>query len=484
MTFIDKLRASAAAARKAWFREAAGVTIDDDEDQWRRLTGETDRDLSPMTQRRMRKLALYLWEANVLANRLVELPVAYMLAEGVSLTVKDPDAQKYLDAFWRDPINSMDLKLPKKVRELALFGEQCWPAFVNEVSGHVRLGYLDPELIETVVTDPDNAEQPIGIVTVRDRKGQARRYRIIVNGPEEVFSRRTREIRETFTSGECFYFTVNDLSNGRRGRSDLLAQMDWLDGYDQFLFGELERGSFLRAFIWDVTLKGATPEEVKARAREITTPSPGSVRVHNEAEEWKASSPELGQYESAAGARMFRNHILGGGTIPEHWFGGGGEVNRATALEMGDPTFKVFSMRQRTLKHILEEVGTFVVSRRLDPSGRSAFDPEEPDPDLVPEAVFPELTSRDTSKYASALQQVVAAVAIAIERGLVGEMLGLRLIEAVAGRLGVEFDAEAELETARAEAARRAEADVFQELPEEQPEETPAGEPGAEPLEE
>ena len=33
------------------FREAAGVTIDDDEDQWRRLSGDANRDLSPMTQR-------------------------------------------------------------------------------------------------------------------------------------------------------------------------------------------------------------------------------------------------------------------------------------------------------------------------------------------------------------------------------------------------------------------------------------------------
>lgn len=37
----------------------------------------------------MRDMALYLWEANLLANRLIELPVAYLLAEGVRLTVKD-----------------------------------------------------------------------------------------------------------------------------------------------------------------------------------------------------------------------------------------------------------------------------------------------------------------------------------------------------------------------------------------------------------
>lgn len=168
-------------------REAAGKTIDNDEEGWRRLTGDARRDLSSITQTRMQELGVYMWRTNPLANRLIELPVAFLLAEGVTLQVKDEEAQKWLRKFWNDPINNMDIKLPKKVRELALYGEQCYPAFVNEMNGHVRLGYLDPGLIETVVTDPDNIEQPIGVVTKKDRKGIARRYRIIVNGPEDAF---------------------------------------------------------------------------------------------------------------------------------------------------------------------------------------------------------------------------------------------------------------------------------------------------------
>lgn len=448
-------------------REAVGVTVDGDEDQWRRLTGNSRRDLTPLTQRRMRELALYLWESNNLANRLIELPVAYILAEGVSLQVTNPEAQAWLNSFWNDPINNMDLKLDKKVRELAIYGEQCWPAFTNEMNGHVRLGYLDPELIATVVTDPDNAEQVIGIVTTKDGKGRARRYRVIVNGPETVFSAKTRGIRETFEDGECFYYRINDLSNGQRGRSDLLASIDWLDGYDQFLFGELDRSQFMRAFIWDVTLKGSTPDEVKARARQIAAPKAGSVRVHNDSEEWKAETPDLKAQDSDTVARLFRNHVLGGSTLPEHWFGGGGDVNRATAGEMGDPTFKVMSRRQLYWKHILEDVAKFVIARRLDPSGQSGFDALGGEPDLMPEAVFPELTAKDTTKYAAALQQVVAAASVAVERGLVSEVFAVKLIAAVAGRLGVECDPEEELNAAKQEAAKRRENDLFTDPPDE-----------------
>ncbi|MEQ1776665.1 MAG: hypothetical protein ABL891_23005, partial [Burkholderiales bacterium] len=206
------------------FREAAGETVDADEDQWRKLTSDAQRDLTPMTQARMQKMAHFLWESNLLANRLIELPMAYLLAEGVTLTVDDEGNQKVLDRFWRDPINNMNIKLPKKVRELAIFGEQCYPAFVDKVGGTVRLGYLDPAMIERVAVDPDNAEQPIGIETVKDQHGRSRRYRVIVNGPESVFTRRTQALRQAYADGECFYFRVNDLSSGRRGRSDLLAQ--------------------------------------------------------------------------------------------------------------------------------------------------------------------------------------------------------------------------------------------------------------------
>lgn len=442
------------------FREAAGVTIDDDDDQWRRLSGDSKRDLSPMTHQRMREMAQYLWETNLLANRLIELPIAYLLAEGVQLHCDDDNNQALLTRFWRDPINQMSVKLPKKVRELGIYGEQCYPAFVNERTGHVRLGYLDPGLVETVVMDPDNPEQPIGIVTVKDKQGQARRYRVIVNGADaDLFTARTQAIRETFGDGEAFWFTINDLSNGRRGRSDLLAQADYLDGYDQYLFGELDRAQFMRAFIWDVTLTGATPEEVEKRAKTITAPRPGSTRVHNEGEAWKAETPDLKAQDSAEGARLFRNHVLGGATFPEHWYGGGGDVNRATGESMAEPTLKVLSMRQQVIKHMLETIGLYVLRQAMLVRGQG--EPDLADEANQVEAIFPEMMAKDTTKYAAALQQVVVAAGLALDKGLITRATAVRYINSIAGRFGVEIDAAQELDAARSEAAEAAAADVF-----------------------
>ena len=441
------------------YAEAAGATVDEDDDQWRRLSGDGARDLSPMTQQRMQQLAQHVWESNLLANRLIELPLAYLLSQGVNWRIQDETAQDALNAHWNDGINAYRIKLPKRVRELALFGEQCYPAFTDPLTGFVRLGYLDPAQIETVVMDPDNSEQAIGVVTRRNKKGVARRYRIIVNAPETAFAQNTQKIRSTFTDGDAFFFRVNDLCSTSRGRSDLLAQLDWLDAYDQFLFGELERAHHTRAFIWDVTLTGANEQTVEERAKKITPPRSNSVRVHNENETWKAESPDLKAYDAGQAARLFRNHVLGGATMPEHWYGGAEDVNRSTGDSMTEPAEKMLDMRQAFVGYMLEEIGRYVVRASWFALDRELTSAEAKE--LATLTVeWPELTAKDTSKYAAALLQIVSAVSQALAEQLITRETALRLLSKMAKRIGVEIDVEKELEAALSETPRVSDADL------------------------
>lgn len=457
--FITGRRQAGGDAQEEPLREAAGAVVDPREEPgFRKLTGGIDRDLVGVSPERMHRIALGLWETTPLGKWMIEIPLAFILAEGVKLTVEDEEAQAWLDVFWSDPITNMPMTLAKRARELALFGEQVWPAFIA-LDGHVRLGYLDPSLIEDVVADPDNASQPIGIITKPDANGRKARWRVIVAGDDvELFSERTVALRATFRDGDCFYYRVNDLMAGRRGRSDLLPSADWIDALDQFLFGELERADYMRSWIWDVTLEGADQAEVEARAAQLSPPRTAGVRVHNERESWETKSPDIRAEDAAGAARLFRNHAIGSLGLPEHWFGGGGDVNRATAGEMGQPAYKMLSMRQQTLKRMLEEVGRYVIRQRLGVIGATARASE---PQYQITAEFPELVSEDVSRYATALAQVVSAVASAIDEGLLTHRDGLRLVATLAGQLGVEVDVEAVLaETLEARHRRLDEAGV------------------------
>lgn len=435
-------------------REAAGA-FDDEDRGWRTITGQAKRDLTPLSQDRMQKIAAYLWETNMVANRLVELPLAYLLAEGVRLTCKDPEHQQWLDAFWLDPINRMAIRLPTFARELALFGEQCLPTYTNAINGHVRLGYLDPSLIAEVVCDPGNPAQEIGITTVKDDAGQVRRFRVVVRGEDdELFAPEARQARARFDSGEAFYFAVNKFAAGRRGRSDILAAFDFVDGYDAFLFDQMERAGDLDAFVWDVTITGADETGVTKRAADLQRPGRGSVRVHNEQETWAAVAPDLKASDRAESARLIRNHILGGSSTPEHFYGGGGDVNRSTGDSMSDPFFKVATMRQTYLKHMLAEMGMYVLWQRAKAAGET---PDWGDEAWQVQAQFPEMVSKDVAKLSAALQGTVAAVASAIGERLITRKTGLQIIAIAAKRLDVDIDAEAELAAVEEESPEPAE---------------------------
>lgn len=459
MSWFEKVKALVlpAAAPSARVTEAASAQSAA-EPGWTRLTGEgmgkhNERDLAPLAQERMQKIAEWLWQSNLLANRLTEIPLAYLLAEGVGLQCKDEEHQKVLNAFWSDPINNWPLKLTGRVRALSLQGEQCYIANVNEHNGFVRLGYLDPRHIANVVMDPDNPEQPIGVVTKKDDRGRYYKYRVIVLGEDsELFSARTTLIRQNdFTDGECLLYQVNKFPNGSRGRSDLLGQMDWLDAYDDFLFNELDRINYLRSFVWDVTMTGADQATVDNYEKTFKAPSPNSTFVHNDSIKLEAKTPGLQSADTSESARLLRNHVLGGGTVPEHWFGGGGDVNRAAASEMGEPTFKVLTARQSHLKIMLEEIGRYVLWQ----SSRGGEKPNWADERWHVTAVFPELMNKDVAKFAAAMQGAVTSVIQMIEAGLLTEETALKIVADVAQRFGQDFDAQTELEAARKEHAKR-----------------------------
>ena len=75
-------------------REAASAQ-GRDESGWRTLSGDglasmNDRDLQPMAQERMQKLAEYLWQSNLIANRLTELRLTEYLRKNSEKLILQP----------------------------------------------------------------------------------------------------------------------------------------------------------------------------------------------------------------------------------------------------------------------------------------------------------------------------------------------------------------------------------------------------------
>jgi len=418
--------------------KASSITDDEDMTGWRKLTGDVSRDLSPLKQERMIEIGFWLWENTPMGRWLIETTKDFILAEGTPYEAKNEDVKALIDDFWYDTLNRMDLYLEKHLRELLITGELCLPVFVAEQTGRVRLGYHDPAQIKTVVTDPENLKIVIGIILKGSSGEEGKKLKAILpKDAETILSKKAQEFRAGYTDGECFFFAINNLTNSPRGRSEFLSVADWIDGYEQFLFDLLDKWKLINTFIWDLLVNGADTDEIKKQVDALTKKA-GSVYGHNEKVTLDAKTPDLKAVDTAEGARLFRNHILGGMNFPEHWYGGGGDVNRATAVEMSSPTFKTLSSKQRYFKFILETIFEFVIDKALEKKYLRVPEDEAYDYSVI----TPELATKDVTKYASMIQQVTGSIAIAQSNKWIDRATAQNIFATMIETIGVEVDIE------------------------------------------
>lgn len=150
--------------------------------QWRRLTGNSARELPIATWQRQVEVCYWLWKLNPLGNWIIETLVQLTAGKGFTFTADNDEVKELLESFWYDPVNRMDINFEQMARELYLFGVQCWPVFVAEQTGRVRLGMVDPAQIVEVYTDPDNAKIVIGCKLQRLDGTGIRYMRSIITG--------------------------------------------------------------------------------------------------------------------------------------------------------------------------------------------------------------------------------------------------------------------------------------------------------------
>jgi len=415
------------------------ASISDVESGWRRLTGNSDRELLPTTQARMIEIAYWLWETNPMAGWLIDITVAFILGEGLPYEAKNDKVKQILDEFWYDPINRMDLYFPKHVTELLIFGELCLPAFTAAQTGKVRLGYIDPAMIVEAVPDPENVKVILGVVVSNRLDNGTRRLKTILpKDIDYVLSPKGRIVRDSFTDGECFFYAINNVTNSPRGRSELLSTADWLDAYEQFLYDYAEKWPQQNSFTWDLEVENGNEDDIKKHVNSFSKKS-GSVFGHNDKVKLNAITPDLKSLDAEKGARLFRNHILGRKGFPEHWFGGGGDVNRATASEMGAPTLKMLTMKQRLVKYILEDIFGYAIEKRRTARTLYVTDEEAGQYSVI----TPDLSQEDITKFSTAIRDVSASLVIAEKQEWVDKDTARKLFALLSAFLGMEIDVKA-----------------------------------------
>lgn len=403
---------------------------------WRKLTGNPSRELPFATQERMFEICYWLWKTNPLGQFIIEIMTAFVVADGMPFTADNDQIKTHLTEFWEDAANQLDIFFEKHVTELGVFGELCLPVYVLANTGKVRLGYVDPADIEQVHTDPHNVKIHVG-VTLKSIDGDPGRKLAIILPQEniEILSPKGQALRAQFTDGSCFFWKVNTLTNEPRGCSDLFIVADHLDGYEQFMADMMEKFAQFNPFYWDVTVEGKTHDELVKEADKFRPPKSGGAFIHNDKVTSEAKSPQQNAVDAEAGARLLRNHILTPKGIPEHWAGGGGDVNRATAAEMDLPAVKMISRRQKTVKHILKQIFDFVIQSGLDARYLRLAEA-----DATYKLQTPEISQKDIAKLSSAVQQLASSLTVAQANKWIDNATARKMYAFACSFVGFEYD--------------------------------------------
>lgn len=404
----------------------SAATGDEEDYFWRRLSDNWyQKDPLPATYLELHNACYEAYNANPLAFAIIEITTSFVLGKGVTMAANQPEVQRVLLDFWNDPDNHMETRVYALCTELALYGEQFIRFFVNPYNGRVKIRQIDPSIIDEIETDPNDIEtvvrfhrRPIGPGTMQPGDP----------APAGSGTQQNFEGEWLLAGQDMLQFTINKVSNAKRGKSDLATLLPWLRRYKDWLTDRVRINKYKGAFLWDVQLMGADRKTIERKKAEYSyPPEPGTVIIHNEAERWSAVKPEINANEAAADGRALKLMVAVGCQLPEHYLSDGDNGNRATAVEMNLPTLLKFQRRQHIVRYMLRTI----LDRVLLEARKAGTLKAEAESSY--ELIFPEIDVDDHQVLATATQTLVTALSAAKAQGWISDETAMRLIFQFAG---------------------------------------------------
>ncbi len=415
-----------------------------------------------------------LWQSNPIAKRFTDLKRDYIVggAHEVQWSAADIDLQEILANFWET--NNLDEHIPEFALQLFLFGGQCYPAFVRESDGFVRMAYIDPGEITEVLPHPDNSMEmwavvagPTGGARAWENASENRVYRIVrrnegvgvehtdrlVTAEQIALQPWESEMLKAFGlaeyTGSCFYYRANYVSNQTTGYGDLLSVADYLDQFDGTLFALGERELFRDFFGFDVTMEDASPDELRERRASLAKnpPARGMANIHNQKEIWDIFAPDLGQPGSVATVQEQKASIIGGLGFPEAWYGAAGGTHLATAQAQGDPTWRSLRYAQGRIQKMIEDFLKFARDQAII---GGAWNPKDIGTDEAKDetisVTMPEMTAKDLMMVSGVLSTVAAALFSGVDAEWITPEEAQEVFKKLLSELGVDLQPAAETE--------------------------------------
>lgn len=317
-------------------RVQAAVKVIDDE-YWRQMTATNTPFYIPWWERRTTLERIYeACEQNPLAARLVGLTTDFVIGSGVEC-----EGDAFALTFWSHPQNRLGQRVYRWCNDLTKTGELFLVLSRNPGDGMSYVREMPALMIDEIEVDAQDIEREYRYHQMTD-DSEGRWWPSPLDAEAEQI---------------MLHYSVNRGSGQNRGTSDLQQVLTWLERYDMWLEDRVRINRYKGAFLWQVQVANALPGQLEAkRAMYTKVPSSGSIIVSDENETWTAVQPQIGAASVEADGKALRLMIAAGAGVPLHFLAEGESATRATAMEMGTPTYRHFVHRQNAFKAIVEDV--------------------------------------------------------------------------------------------------------------------------------
>ncbi len=390
--------------------EMALAAVDDARD--RAVSGghALERDRWPGDREDLLRQALEAWRVNPLARRIVELTSQYVVGGGIGVSCAHAETQRFLRAFWNERLNRMDMRVFELCDELTRSGE-LFLLLTTDAGGMSYLRAIPALQVTGVETAANDLEQEV-------------RY----TGRDEQAWKAYDEAGDDGQSPVMLHYAVNRPVGALRGESDLAPLLRWLARYAAWLEDRARLNRYRFAFLYTVTLHGASLAERRRRQAELNLnpPAPGSLLVKDEGETWEVLSPRLEAAQAGEDGLALKKMISAGAGVPLHFLAEPESATRTTAESAGGPTFRRYEQRQEYFLWLLGDLLRVVV-RRAALAGRRV------DANAPVSVKGADVSARDNAALAVASSTVISAFGELRDRGLIDDAELLRLSYRFAG---------------------------------------------------
>lgn len=402
---------------------------DTDEILFRTLESKSQRNLTDRRRERVLKIVYWLYLAYPMAKRGVEVKRDFIMGDGFMVEAEDEEVQEVLEDFLEDPDNRVQQRFDVWMAELSLYGELFLQAFVNDATGKVKLGFIDPLDVRKVITDPNNALIPRAI-KVRTLHGQdkSRTFKVI-NLDNDTNS-------ETYGKmvGDVFVFQINKASNAQRGNSDLLPVVDWIEAHEQFLFGIHEGNDIRNSVVWDIEVQGADKKKIQELKKEYGRIKKGMTRIHNEKVKINAVSPNMASQDQSIHASLLKHHIAAGLGIPVEWLSEKSKSNvNNDSITAGVPATRSLRHRQKEALHFYTQLCEFAIDKAIE-KGKL-----KEDANREFKVTGPSIYAVDVQRIAQSLLATAQALMVGVQNNFTDEFVARDVFTYLLGQFGIDL---------------------------------------------